>query len=194
VDSIDEMIGLAAIFAPTDGLVVVGKSWEGKYEAGSNVWPGAVLLRLPDLSEMQVVAWVHEVDSPLLVQDQMAKVTMDAHPTTPANSVVTKIAELAIARGENRVKHMRVVLEMDETTEKMKPGMTVNVDLLVSRFEDAVLVPSGAVSRQGGQPVVWTQGFGGWSAQPVTVLGRDGEQVAVEGIDAGLTVAIGDPT
>jgi len=193
VELYDEMIAVATMVAPSAGLVVTGKNWDGKYEAGSQVWAGSVILSLPDLSEMQVIAWVHEVDSPKVEVGQTAMITMDAHPNDPAEAKVVKVADLAVERGENRIKHMRVVLEMAETTTKMKPGMTVGVDLLVQKHEDAVLMPYGAVGHKGTETVAWTRGLGGWSAAPITVLGRSGTQVAVEGIEAGVTVSLGDP-
>ena len=193
VERYDQMIAMATMTAPSGGLVVIGKNWEGKYEAGSQVWAGSVILSLPDLSEMQVVAWVHEVDSPRVAVGQMASITMDAHPNDPAIAKVIKIADLAVERGEHRIKHMRVVLEMDETAPRMKPGMTVGVELRVQKLEDTVLIPRGAIGSQGGDTVVWTSGLGGWSAAPVSILGRSDDQVAVEGIDAGETVSLGDP-
>ena len=193
VEAYDEAIELATMNAPSAGLVVVGKNWDGKYEAGSQVWAGSVLIQLPDLSEMQVIAWVHEVDSPKVKVGQDALITMDAHPNDPAAAKVVRVADLAVARGEHGIKHMRVVLEMAETTAKMKPGMTVGVGLEVQNLEDVVLIPWGAIEHEGAETVVWTSGLRGWTPTPVSVLGRSRDQVAVEGIADGVTVTLGDP-
>ncbi len=193
MERVQEQIEKSTMVAPTAGLVVIGSNWEGKYEIGSHVWGGEVVVRLPDLSDMQVVAWVHEVDSPKVEVGQKATLTMDAHPGAPAEATIKKVADLAVERGENRIKHVRVVLEVAETTPKMKPGMTVAVDLEVERHPDVVQVPVAAIVDRGAQTVVWTQGLFGWSEVPVAILGRSGDRVAVEGIDAGTTVALGDP-
>ena len=190
VERIEEMIASGTITAPGPGLVIIAENWDGKYEAGSTVWPGSILLTLPDLSEMEVEGWVHEVDSPSLALQQRATVTMDAHPSEPSKGSVVRIGDLAVARGENEIKHLRVVLDLDETTEKMKPGMTVELDLLVDTLDQVVTVPAAAVRAEGPDQVVYVQGWGGWDPVPVRVLGRDGEVVAIEGVEPGASVAL----
>lgn len=193
VERATEMIELATMTAPTKGLVVVGENWDGKYKAGSRVWPGSILLRLPDLSQMEVEGWVHEVDSPQLEVGQEGAMTMDAHPNEPADVRLSKIADLAVARGEHRVKHVRVVLEIPDTTPKMKPGMTVGIDLVTDTLEAVVKVPPDAVAVRAGRDVVWTKGWLGWDQTEVQVVERTKDTVVVEGIEPGTVVSLGDP-
>ena len=50
-------VDLLTIEAPTDGLVVYASRERStaKWQEGDSCWPGQTLMRLPDLSEMQVV-------------------------------------------------------------------------------------------------------------------------------------------
>jgi len=193
VTRIEDMIEASTLTAPGPGLVVIGEDWEGKYEAGSTAWPGAILLELPDLAEMEVVGWVHEVDSPQLALEQRATIVMDAHPSEPSEGTVVRIGDLAVPRGESRIKHLRVVLELDETTDKMKPGMTVGLDLAVDTLEDVVVVPATAVRRSGVDQMVHVRRWGGWEEVPIEVLGRHEDLVAVSGVEGGEVWALEMP-
>jgi HlyD family secretion protein len=191
----EKQIALASMTAPAPGLVVVGTTWqEEKFEVGNTVWPGQIVMSLPDLKEMQVVAWVHEVDSPNLRLEQAGQVTLDAHPQAPSTGKLAEIGALALEHGEHRIKHVAVTLSIDHTTSDMKPGMTVEVDLLVQDLKEVVQVPSVAVRYQDGQPTVWVKAWSGWQPTPVDVLGKHGPLVAIEGVDSGATVALSDPT
>src|SRR5207253_471792 len=54
--------------APADGMVIYVDHWNErrKLQVGDVVWGGMPIVRLPDLSEMEVLAQVNEVDGPKL--------------------------------------------------------------------------------------------------------------------------------
>src|SRR5262245_4880257 len=56
------------IKAPTDGMVLYTDHWNErrKLQVGDVVWPGWPVEQLPDLTEMEVLAQVNEVDGPRL--------------------------------------------------------------------------------------------------------------------------------
>jgi multidrug efflux pump subunit AcrA (membrane-fusion protein) len=185
VEKLEKNISLASLTSPADGLVLIEELWDEKFKVGKEVPLAYTIINLPDISNLQVVGWVHEVDSPKVQLGQTARVTMDAHPDTKVDATVVKVASLAVTRGDHDERYLRVVLELAETLPKMKPGMTVETDLLVRSLTDAVLIPSEAVFPSPEGPVVYVDDG---QAKSVTILATDGTRTAVEGVDPGTSV------
>ncbi len=183
----------SVLISDNGGLALVQDKWDGKWKVGDDPWPNATLVKLPALDVMKVVGWVPEVDAPALAEGQVAEIEMDAHPDQPTAGEITDIAPLAEPKGEDRVKHFRVELALDVTTEVMKPGMTVQVEVVTERYDDAIVVPEDALVRRDGVDAVLTRGTFGWSPTPVVVQAESGGRVAISGIEAGTVVALEPP-
>ncbi len=196
VDEIRDSLEKAVLTAPTDGIVIYEPRWDGEFwRVGSSPWGGQTLLRLPDMNTMQVVAWVHEVDTPRVAAGQKATITLDAFPDMPLTGEIAKVADLAVARGKDQVKYLEIEVALDELDPRLKPGMSARVDLLLERVDDAVSVPIEAVFRPNSTPVVYTSGLSGWSETPVQLgLESDTHVIVESGLQAGTEVALIDPT
>jgi HlyD family secretion protein len=198
LDAAKEQLEMAVVKAPAAGLVILNEVWKGgsygTVAVGDTVWGGSSIIELPDLSSMQVIAWVHEVDSSRVAVGQTAKVVVDAYPDPPHTGRVSKVADLAVQRDSYAtVKHLKVTIDLDATTPVMKPGMTVRGDLLIERLEDVVSVPIEAIGREEEETWVWVRGYRGWDRHPVT-LGRENDtHVVIEGLEPKTEVALIDP-
>ncbi|MEZ4320532.1 MAG: efflux RND transporter periplasmic adaptor subunit [Myxococcota bacterium] len=191
IASLEKILADSVLTAPSDGLALLQKRWGREtFRVGHEVYTGSTLIELPDIETLDVVAWVHEVDSPLVRVGQRATITMDAHPDTQVAATVTQVAPLVVPRGDHGVKHLRVELEPDATTEKMKPGLTLQVDVVVNEVRDAVLLPKEAVFT--GLSGAFVYGADG-EPLPVTVLAEDKTTLAVDGLESGTYVLTFDP-
>jgi len=193
IERLEEKLARATVVAPSDGVVMVEKRWGTEpYRVGHDVYQGSTVIRLPEVSALDVTAWIHEVDSPGVHVGQEAMVTMDAHPDTHVPAVIREVAPVVVPRGEFKIMQLKVKLDLSTTTETMKPGMTVELDLVTERVEDVVLVPTEAVFKGAQGAVVYRNG---WSAEPiaVAVLAEHDGMVAVEGIEEGDEVYTFDP-
>ncbi|MEK7833183.1 MAG: HlyD family efflux transporter periplasmic adaptor subunit, partial [Acidobacteriota bacterium] len=116
------------IKAPADGMVLYAEHWEGrrKMQVGDVVWGGWPLIRLPDLTEMEVLAMVNEVDGPKLSIGSRCEIRLDSYPDTAITGAVKEISQTAIKAGwMSKAKIFRVTVSLDRTaTEIMKPGMS----------------------------------------------------------------------
>lgn len=179
--------------APGPGIIVYGTSHRrGTVGVGERVWAGQLLIELPNLASLQVEGWLHEVDSPGVEEGQQAEIRMDAHAGESFPATIHLVAPIAVPRGEHGIKHVRVLLDVDEPDPRMKPGMTVSIDLSVRSVDDAVRVPAEAVMLHEGQRVVWVDD-GDWTPHPIEILATGEDHIAVEGIEEGATVALADP-
>ncbi len=159
------------IRAPSDGMVIYTDHWmeRRKIQVGDVVWGGFPLVNLPDLSEMEVVAQVNEVDGPRLSIGQKAKILLDSYPDIEITGSVKEIAQTAVkASWREKAKVFRVVISMDKTvTEIMKPGMSAQATIVIEEHTAQMLVPRSSVDFQKDSTTVMR--IEGESKRPVSV-------------------------
>jgi HlyD family secretion protein len=193
VEQTEEELANAIIYAPTDGLVLVESSWNGKWQVGSRPWTGVALLTVPDMSSMKVVANVHEIDSPGIEVGQTGLVVIDAYPKESYTGTVSKVAELAVAKGDDPVKYLEFEVTLDEYQEVMRPGLSVRVELQLNTLQDKLSVPIEAIVAEEEHRFVWTKSLTGWSKVEVETFTENDTHVVVKGVEAGTTIALVDP-
>lgn len=199
VTQIREQLDRLVVRAPAEGLVILTEAWRqgkrGKVTVGDAVWPGNPLMELPDLSRMNVEAWVHEVDAGLVETGQKVDVVVDALSGDRWPGVIEKVADLAVKRTEeSTVKHVKVMVSLDRLHPSFKPGMTVRAEILVESLPDALAIPREAVFFDAAEAFVWEKGLTGWKRAPVKLgATNDSHVVVLEGLEVGETVALADP-
>ena len=114
------------IKAPAAGMVIYVKEWNGKKKtAGSQVsaWDPTVAT-LPDLTQMESVTYVNEIDVRKIAVGQPVVITLDADPTKKLTGTVTKVANVGEQRpnSDAKVFEVKVAIEQPDTT--LRPGMT----------------------------------------------------------------------
>jgi multidrug efflux pump subunit AcrA (membrane-fusion protein) len=105
-----------------------------------------------DLGEMEVRAFVSEVDGGLLRTGQRARVVVDSHAGAEFSGVVDYAPE--VAERLRRLSNVRVFivrLKLDSADPQlMKPGMSVRVEIILDEREGLAL-PRKAVFEEGGK-------------------------------------------
>ena len=182
--------------APRDGVVVIGEHpWmERKFQVGESVQPGWTIVSLPDFSAgMEVRAELSDVDDGRVSVGMTGTCTLDAYPGEPTPCEVKTIMPVASAQnGESLRRGFALVLALGKVdTERMRPGMSVKVELARPPLAGAILVPRGAVvlGADGRSQVRLAGGalrdvqLGPCNAQSCAVTSgvSDGEAVAVGG-------------
>ena len=149
IETAEDAIDALALQSPIDGVLVVATiPWEGrKVAVGDNVWPGFVLLELPDLSEMRVRALLSDVDDGRLEPGMKAVVALDAYPDAEFEGEVTSITPVAQETGARALRRAFTVnVRLGSTDpERMRPGMAARVRVIVETKKDALLVSRSAV-------------------------------------------------
>lgn len=169
------------IKAPADGMVLYAEHWEGrrKMQIGDVVWGGWPIVRLPDLTDMEVLAMVNEVDGPKLSIGSRCEIRLDSYPDTVITGAVKEISQTAIKAGwMSKAKIFRVTVSLDRTvTEIMKPGMSAQVAVIVNETDAQLLIPRSAVRFESeAANVVRLESNGKPNEQrqiAVTILGAD---------------------
>ena len=200
VETLRDNLEKCIITAPSAGLVILPSIWKGggsrsPVSVGDTLWAGSTMLELPDLSEMEIEAWVHEVDAARVAEDQPVTIVIDAYPDPPHAGKVKKVADLAVQRDRSsKVKYLKVKVAIDETVPSMKPGMTVRTEVLLETVPDVLSVPLEAVFYEDGEPYVFTEGLRSWSRAPIALGTKNDTHVVItEGLEEGARVALIDP-
>jgi multidrug efflux pump subunit AcrA (membrane-fusion protein) len=181
-----EGLSLLSIKSPAEGLVVYERKMENnmRYQEGDSCWPGQGILRLPDLSQMQALLIVNEVDAPLLREGMPVTVTLDAFPGREVAGTISRIPSMAGKRSEeSKVSVFKVTTALSETwVGEMKPGMSVLGRLVVERREDVPLLPRRAVRVVDGRLLHGNGGKG--DAVEITPLARNATHYVLSEEDA----------
>lgn len=120
-----------------------------KYQVGDQVFSGATILSLPDLEEMEVRAFVSEVDGGLLRPGLRTRMSTDSRPDLEFRGRVEHIPEVAerLGRGSN-VRVFVTTISLENTDPSyMRPGMSVRVAIILDEKRGLVL-PRQVVFRE----------------------------------------------
>jgi len=107
--------------------------------------PGTVIMSISDLSKMQVRARVDEVDVPHVKSGQKCRIYLQSDPDAPVPARVVRVAAKGIKQLGRDVVTFEALLEVLSDDERIKPGMTANVEIDVAKQDDAITVPIEAV-------------------------------------------------
>ena len=145
------------IKAPAPGMVIYYKDWNGKKRTtGSQVssWDPTVAT-LPDLTQMESVTYMNEIDVRKVAVGQHATITLDADPTKKLTGTVTAVANVGEQRPNTDAKVFEVKLVIENPDTTLRPGMTTGNAVEVSRTPNALYIPIEAMNSEGGVPFVY---------------------------------------
>jgi hypothetical protein len=184
------------IRAPAPGMVIYVTEWNGrKRTAGSQVssWDPAVAT-LPDLTQMESVTYVNEIDVRKVAVGQPVTITLDADPTKHLTGTVTSVANVGEQRpnADAKVFEVSVTIEGSDTT--LRPGMTTGNAIETFRTDSVLFVPIEAINSANGVPFVYKESGGGAVKQEVvTGAMNDDEVIIVRGLDEDDRVFLSPP-
>lgn len=130
------------IIAPVSGVVTTRAGDVGQTVTASFQTP--VLFKIAeDLTRMQVHTNVDEADIGRVRAGQDAVFTVPAFPDETFDGKVTQIRN--DPKVEQNVVTYNVILDVNNDDLKLRPGMTANVQILLSEAHDALIVPDQAL-------------------------------------------------
>ncbi len=133
------------IIAPLDGTIIARNM-----EPGQTVMASDTVLVLSD--RLIVSARVDETDIGMVQVGQRARITLDAFLDVKVEGAVSRIAFEAIT--VNNVTIYEVEVEPDEIPQCMKSGMTASVKFIIAEADDALTLPTDAISSEAGKHFV----------------------------------------
>lgn len=206
LDAAKDDLSKATIKAPSSGLVVFNIIWkggeEGKINEGDSVWRRMNIMQIPDLSSIIVNVPIGEMDIHKVKVGAEVIIRLDAYPEDVFHGNVKEIAKLATegdlwSRSQQPgKKSFEVTVSIRERNpDKLKPGITANVEIYYKKIPNAVFVPIEAVLLENGKKTVYVKIDSGYNGIQVETGDRNENDVVItKGLAGGEEIALRDPT
>src|SRR5216683_3597176 len=193
---VQDVIAGFTIKAPAPGMVIYAKEWNGKKRtAGSQVsaWDPAVAT-LPDLTQMESVTYVNEIDVRKIAAGQPVAITLDADPSKRLSGTVSSVANVGEQRPNADAKVFEVKVRVEQSDSTLRPGMTTGNAIETLKIADTLFVPIEALGSEDGVPFVYRQAGGRVGKQEVATGAMNDDEVTIaRGLGAGDRVLLSLP-
>mgnify|MGYP006160005325 FL=1 len=145
----EENLDKTSIYAPVEGTISMLNVELGERVVGTGQMSGTELLRLADLSAMEVAVEVNENDIVRVHLNDTALIEVDAFLGEEFKGIVTEIANSANVSGvsADQVTNFEVKIRILENT-NFRPGMTASVEVQTKLVKDVISVPIQAVTTR----------------------------------------------
>lgn len=175
------------IVAPVDGIVISRKVDLGQTVAAAMTTP--VLYTIAqDIKKMHIIASVSEADIGHIQVGQSVDFNVDAFPDDPFQGTVTQV-RMAPTTKENVVTY-ETVIAVDNQQQKLFPGMTADVSILVAERFDVLKIPNTALRftpPEEASVIAWSADQLKRRQQWVYTLSADGKQLQAVVVTTGIT-------
>lgn len=142
VNQIEEVLEKFTVTAPQNGMVIYVWGRGGKIKEGSQVssW-NPVVATLPDLTHMQSITYINEVDIRKVEAGQRVELGLDAFPEKKLTGTVTKVANVGQQRPNSDAKVFEVTIVVNESDPLLRPAMTTSNTIVAEEIEEATFIP-----------------------------------------------------
>lgn len=189
VDSAAAQVEKTILRAPFEGLVTATHA-----KVGEIMGPSAPAVSLISASALEIDAYVPEIDIVKISVGDMANVTLDPY----GNATIFPVTVTHIDPAETTIEGVstyKVTFQFTDKDERVKPGMTANIDIETAKHENVVVVPGRAVKNDGDAFAVRVKQADGTVAEKevkIGLRGSDGSVEIVSGISANDEVVISE--
>ncbi|MGB6686823.1 MAG: HlyD family efflux transporter periplasmic adaptor subunit [Terracidiphilus sp.] len=188
--------------APSDGTISLLNIWhnggESPFKAGERAWPGTPIAELPDATSMRVAARVDETERGRLALGQPVALQLDAIADRQFTGKIESIGTIAtsdFSAGWPIPRNFDLGIAIDQADPRLKPGMTVQITVIVDRVPDAIAIPAGASFLKSGQSVAYVWNGSAFQERSIQIERRSRDRILVSsGLRPGDLVALKDPS
>jgi len=171
------------IRAPFDGVVV-----SVSVGVNQSITASTLLMVIVDYSFVEIMVEIDEFDVRVVRPGQQVMAVADAYPDQTFFGRVTRISEEA---DRSNIVTFPTYVRVDNPDEFLRPGMTIEAEIITQRRDEAVLVPLAAIIRQEGNAYVKVKGDDGDELRPVQVgMQNISHAQILEGVTPGEKVLI----
>jgi HlyD family secretion protein len=156
----EESLTKTSIYAPMSGTISMLLVELGERVVGTSMMAGTEMLRIADLSRMEVEVEVNENDIVRVAMEDTALIEVDAYPDTRFKGIVSEIPVSANTTGvtTDQVTNFNVKIFIlpssyaDKITDKnpypLRPGMSATADIQTNRKSGVFSIPIQSVTTR----------------------------------------------
>ena len=178
-ENLQAQIQKTILRAPISGVVTKQET-----KAGEIVSANTLVVSIISVSQFEIEANVPEADIAKVKIGDDARVTLDAY----GNDVIFELKTIAIDPAETIVEGVatyKVTFQFIENDERIKSGMTANIDILTAKRENVIIIPQRAVITKNGDAIVRLLDNNAQREEKIKtgLVGSDGNIEILEGIN-----------
>jgi len=144
-----ELMSKTVIKSPIDGKITsLNKEVGEQVIQGTINIAGSVIMTISDMSGIELEVEINEVESSRIKIGMKAKVSLDAILDTSFKGEVSEIGQSAYKPAGKDVSVLRVKINLKETSNAMKPGLSGQADIVVLEKKDILAIPIEAVREE----------------------------------------------
>jgi multidrug efflux pump subunit AcrA (membrane-fusion protein) len=197
------------VTAPMDGLVALEKN-EGamggfccfpgqtfpEYREGDQVQPGRTVGQVVDPKEMELSAKVGELERNNVKEGQSVDIQFDAFPDTTFHGTVKMVGGNNTRRfwEDDTSTKFEVTIKLATTDTRMRPGLTTHIVINGDPHKDVLYVPRQSMFLKENKRVVYVRNGSNFEPREVKIQAENESRAAIEGLGAGMEIALIDPT
>jgi HlyD family secretion protein len=191
------------IRTPINGVAVMLSLRRGQgadmYQAqeGDQISPRQPFMKVVDPKSIEIIASVNQVASEEIRIGQPVVAHFDAFPGIALRGKIYSVGAIAggVGRGgSSYVRWIPVRVKLLEQESRVIPDLSASADVLITRDENATLIPREAIFQEGGKSVVYVKASAGFTAREIQLGRMNYTQAAVSsGLRAGEEVALQRP-
>jgi HlyD family secretion protein len=112
-------------------------------EKGTVANPGVPVIEIGDLDQLYIKVDINEFDSVNIKEGQEVKITSDALEQVTYSGIVQKVAPIAVTKqGTSGIESfVQVEIAFDRTETILKPGYSVEAEIITKYQEEATVIP-----------------------------------------------------
>ena len=144
----EDALSKLRLIAPQDGTITFIDGEEGDLAQGGMFSP-TVLMKLSDLSKMEVYVNVNENDIADIAINDTALIQVDAYQIKKFKGIVKEVAYAATTSSggsSQQVTNFQVKVQMLDVEDGMRPGMSATVDIITEERLGAIAIPIQALT------------------------------------------------
>jgi RND family efflux transporter MFP subunit len=200
---LDKQIKNCRLLAPGDGIVVYandpsrfGGSSQPQVEEGAAVRERQKIFSLPDISKMRVNTKVHESMIDRITPGLPARIRVDAFADAVLTGTVQEVAPLpdpnSFFSSDIKVYTTRITIEDAPSTLGLRPGMSAQVEILVTELDNVLAIPLQAILEYKNKDHVAVKNPNGYERDRIVKLGISNDRLieVKEGLKPGDVVAL----
>jgi len=189
----------ARITAPQDGMLIYGRTFgrggSRKLTIGSNVsMQNPVIATLPDLSVLVSETYVEEIYIAKIKVGDSARVYIDALKNQEKIGAISNISNVGQEMTGFDSKVFKVTIRISSDNNRIKPAMTTNNEIIISREQNVLVIPRSALFTEEGKQFVYLRERGKVSIRDVECGSQSDKFVVIKnGLKAGDKILLDKP-
>jgi HlyD family secretion protein len=196
LETLKQKLLKTTILAPHEGMVLNVDVQEGSVIVGANSFSaGTVLMKVADLSQLRVKTDLNEVDVAKVSMGMLVNLTVDSIPGLKIEGKLTFVSPSAVSKEKEKdIRGFPITVSFPAPDLRIRPGMTANLKMIVTKAAKAVSLPTSAVFLEEDENIIYVKKQNDFERRIVELGISDARFIAItKGLNEAEEVALARP-